>query len=213
MKIWDISRTLQNHLAPWPGDTPFTFGLVSRIGPGSSVNIGAITMSVHNGTHADAPFHFDPSGATIDAAALEKYFGPALVVDLEGRFSETRQLIQIDDLRPNEMKIAKAGRLLIKTGTWRDSSVFPAWIPVLAPDVADWLQAKKVVLVGFDVPSVDPVDAKILANHHALTRGGIGIVESLDLSGVAEGLYHMAALPLKISGADGAPLRAVLWRE
>jgi arylformamidase len=169
-------------------------------------------MSVHNGTHADAPFHFDGAGRAIDAMRLEDYFGPSVVVDLKGRFSETRPLIQIDDLVPNESRIAESRRLLIKTDIWRDSSAFPAWIPVIAPGVTDWLQTRKVVLVGFDVPSVDPIDAKVLTNHYALARAGICIVESLDLSGVEAGVYQFAGLPLKISSADAAPVRAVLWR-
>jgi arylformamidase len=212
MKLWDISRSLTNKLAPWPGDTPFSSRLVSEIESGSSVNVGAITMSVHNGTHADAPFHFDSAGQTIDAIRLEDYFGPSVVVDLKGRFSETRRLIEIDDLAPNESRIAESRRLLIKTDIWPDSSAFPTWIPVIALGVAEWLQARKVVLIGFDVPSVDPIDAKVLTNHHALARAGISIIESLDLSGVEEGVYQFAGFPLKISGADAAPLRAVLWR-
>ena len=81
------------------------------------------------------------------------------------------------------------------------------------PDVAAWLQEKGVRLLGLDLPSVDLIDAKVLQNHHALGRAGIWIVESLDLSEVAAGLYDFAAFPLKISGGDGAPVRAVLWRD
>ena len=143
---------------------------------------------------------------------LEDYFGPSVVIDLKGRFSQARRLIEIDDLSPNESRIAESRRLLIRTDIWPDATVFPTWIPVIAPGVAEWLQARNVVLIGFDVPSVDPIDAKVLANHHALARAGICIVESLDLSGVEAGMYQFAGFPLKISGADAAPLRAVLWR-
>jgi arylformamidase len=52
-----------------------------------------------------------------------------------------------------------------------------------------------------------------LQNHHALAHAGIAIIESLDLSAVAHGIYNLAALPLKIAGADGAPVRAALWRD
>ena len=58
MKIWDISRTLSNDLAEWPGDEPFRFRLTNEKAKGASVNLGAITMSVHNGTHADARISF-----------------------------------------------------------------------------------------------------------------------------------------------------------
>jgi arylformamidase len=212
MNLWDISRTLTDNLAPWPGDTPFAYQLVSQIATGSSVNVGTITTSVHNGTHADAPFHFDNAGNAIDAVSLENYFGSCVVVDLKGRFSENQRVIEIDDLAANGNMISESRRLLIKTDTWTDSSIFPSWIPVLAPGAAEWLQVRNVVLIGFDVPSVDPIDSKVLANHHALARAGICIVESLDLSAVEGGLYQFAGLPLKISGGDGAPMRAVLWR-
>ena len=95
----------------------------------------------------------------------------------------------------------------------RDSAVFPLWIPVIASDVAEWLQTKGVQLLGLDLPSVDSIDAKVLANHHALARAGIWIIESLDLSAVSPGLYNFAAFPLKIAGGDGAPVRAILWRD
>jgi arylformamidase len=104
-------------------------------------------------------------------------------------------------------------RLLVKTGRWSDSTVFPQKIPVLAADVPVWLQKNGVKLLGVDLPSVDDIDSKSLQNHHALSRAGIVIIESLDLSAVAPGVYNLAALPLKIAGADGAPVRAVLWRD
>ena len=66
MKIWDISRTLSNDLAEWPGDEPCRFRLTREKTKGASVNLGAISMSLHNGTHADARFHFDVDG---DASA------------------------------------------------------------------------------------------------------------------------------------------------
>ena len=104
-------------------------------------------------------------------------------------------------------------RLLVKTGRWSDSTVFPNRIPVIAADVPAWLQKNGVKLLGVDLPSMDEIDSKSLQNHHALAQAGIGIIESLDLSDVASGIYNFAALPLKIAGADGAPVRAVLWRD
>ncbi|HXM73725.1 MAG TPA: cyclase family protein [Chthoniobacterales bacterium] len=215
MKIWDISRTLADDLAPWPGDTPFHFELTRKIPQGDAVNLGAISMSVHNGSHADAPFHFDAKGKTIDQVALEAYFGSAVVVDLAKIFANTKEFpeIRVDDLQPHSADIEKAARLLLKTGAWRDSTIFPEHIPVIAPDVAEWLQARGIRLLGLDLPSVDPIDAKVLRNHHALNRAGIAIVESLDLSAVESGIYNFMALPLKIASSDGAPVRAVLWRE
>jgi arylformamidase len=215
MKIWDISRTLSDDLAEWPGDEPFHFRLTRKIAEGQSVNLGAIGMSVHNGTHADARFHFDTNGESIEKAPLEIYLGRAAVVDLTEAFSQSKEkhLITVEDLQPHSEEIAESARLLVKTGRWRDSAVFPNQIPVIAADVPSWLQKNGVKLLGLDLPSVDEIDSKSLQNHHALAGAGIAIVESLNLSGVAPGIYNFAALPLKIAGGDGAPMRAVLWRD
>jgi arylformamidase len=215
MKIWDISRTLSKDLAEWPGDEPFHYRLTTEIPKGQTVNLGAITMSVHNGTHADARFHFDPNGESIEKVPLDVYLGRATVVDLAHSFlqSKEKHLITTEDLRPNAEDIAATSRVLVKTGRWSDSTVFPNQIPVIAADVPAWLQKNGVKLLGLDLPSMDEIDSKSLQNHHALARAGIAIVESLDLGGVPPGIYDFAALPLKIAGGDGAPLRAVLWRD
>src|ERR1700730_13326909 len=109
MKIWDISRTLADDLAPWPGDTPFHFKLTKKIPQGDAVNLSAISLSVHNGSHADAPFHFDANGATIEQLALETYFGTAVVVDLTKLFVSAKELpeIKIDNLQAHSAEIEK----------------------------------------------------------------------------------------------------------
>ena len=215
MKVWDISRTLSNNLAEWPGDEPCRFRLTREKTKGASVNLGAISMSVHNGTHADARFHFDTDGESIEKVSLQTYLGRATVVDLWQAFldSKEKHLITIEDLRPSAEAIAATSRILVKTGRWTDSTVFPKQIPVIAADVPAWLQKNGVKLLGLDLPSVDEIDSKSLQNHHALAQAGIAIIESLDLSNVAPGIYQLAALPLKIAGGDGAPMRAILWRE
>jgi len=214
MQIFDVSRPLANDLAPWPGDTPFYFELKWKMAEGATVNVGAVQMGVHNGTHADAPFHFAPGAETIDQMPLETYLGDAVVVDLTKLFEtdRTRQ-IAIVDIESFSDALERAPRLLLKTGVWKDSSIFPESIPVIAADVPEWLRARKVKLIGLDLPSVDPIEAKKLVNHHALAAAGIAIVESLDLSAVEAGTYHFSALPLRISGGDAGPVRAILWRD
>ena len=213
MKFLDITRALAADLAPWPGDTSFDYRLVGRIGEGSSVNLGRIVTSVHSGTHADAYFHFEKAGLTIDRFEPERFIGPAEVVDLSGKFSglsgRPSGEITVGDLETR----VEVPRLLIKTGAWPDSTKFPDAIPALASGVAEWLQTRGVKLLGLDLPSVDQIDSKDLRNHHALAAAGIAIVEGLDLSAAEAGVYSLAALPLKIVGGDGAPVRAILWRE
>jgi arylformamidase len=209
MKFLDITRALAADLAPWPGDTSFDYRLAGRIAEGSSVNVGRIVTSVHSGTHADAFFHFEEAGLTIDRFEPDRYVGPTAVVDLTAKFAHSLGEITIADLESR----ARAPRLLLKTGAWPDSTKFPEAIPVLAPGVAKWMQNRGVKLLGLDLPSVDAIDSKDLRNHHALAAADIAIVEGLDLSKAEAGAYSLAALPLKIVGGDGAPVRAILWRE
>ena len=213
MKFFDITRALAADLAPWPGDTAFDYSLAARIAEGSSVNVGRVITSMHSGTHADAFFHFEESGLTIDQFQPERYLGPAIVVDLSEKFAgfsgTSLGEITTEDLEAS----ARAPRLLIKTGAWPDSTKFPEAIPVLAAGVAEWMQGRGVRLFGLDLPSVDALDSKELRNHHALAAADIAIVEGLDLSQVEAGVYSLAALPLKIIDGDGAPVRAILWRE
>jgi arylformamidase len=210
MKIFDISRPLFNGLAPWPGDTAFHFELKWKMTEGATVNVGAVTMGVHNGSHADAPFHFQQGADTIERMPLETYFGEAVVIDLTNRFEDgARREITIADLSAAD----SAPRVLLKTGVWKDPKIFPEWIPVIANGVAKWLEGRKVKLLGLDIPSVDTIEAKVLVNHHGLAAANIAIVESLDLSEVEAGTYHFSALPLRIKGGDAAPVRAILWRD
>ncbi|MER2192613.1 MAG: hypothetical protein ABS951_16765 [Solibacillus sp.] len=90
------------------------------------------------------------------------------------------------------------------------SEQFPEHIPIIDADVAPLLQERGVVLLGVDNPSVDPLTSKDLAAHHALYKHHVQIVEGLDLSRIDSGLYELICLPLKIEGADGSPVRAVI---
>ncbi|HKR54429.1 MAG TPA: cyclase family protein [Chthoniobacterales bacterium] len=211
--IWDISRPLTNDLAPWPGDSPFRYELKWYLSETCSVNVGTVTMSVHNGTHADAPFHFSQKGDAIDSVPLENYIGPAIVIDLAEIFSRTQPFVAIAHLQHARSQIEETRRILLKTNCFPDSRRFPDWIPVLKAETIAWLRELRVILLGVDLPSVDPIEATILANHYALAAGNIAILESLDLSGLEAGVYQFAALPLKVVGGDAAPVRAVLWRD
>ncbi|MFN2508072.1 MAG: cyclase family protein, partial [Chthoniobacterales bacterium] len=141
MKIFDISRTLADDLAPWPGDAAFQFKLNARIAKGSSVNLGMVSMSVHNGSHADARFHFENEGWTIEQAQLDAYLGPAIVADLSQKYnSGALPQMTTEDLARWDEELKNAPRLLLKTNVWTDSRVFPKRIPTIAPDVPAWLQ-------------------------------------------------------------------------
>jgi arylformamidase len=206
MKIIDISHPHSERLAPWPGDTPFDFRFVQRLRDGASCNVGKLTCSIHSGTHADAPYHYNESGATIDAVPPEIFIGPARVFAAPNRQIITRQVFAGLNGRATP-------RVLIRTNACDDKSVFPPSIPTLAPDVPGWLGEQGVRLIGVDVPSVDQVDSKTLSIHHALDAANIVILENLDLRSVSVGDYWLIALPLRLAGADGSPVRAILLEQ
>src|SRR5258706_16395496 len=85
MQIYDISLPIDPALAPWPGDTPYSFTWNCTKAEGVAVNLGSISTSLHVGTHADAPYHFDSFGASIDQLSLGPYVGDAIVLDLSGK--------------------------------------------------------------------------------------------------------------------------------
>ncbi|WP_124726900.1 arylformamidase [Staphylospora marina] len=202
----DITRPLHAGMPVWPGDTPFSFELSWTKEQSGSVNVGRWVMSSHTGTHVDAPFHFDEAGKKMHEVDLSLYAGPALVVRLPERGS-----IGASDL---EGKVPDGTeRLLIRTDSWKDPSVFPETFTFIRPDAAPFLAKKGVRLLGLDVPSVDPVDSKSLDAHHSLHRFGIHLLESTDLSRVEEGEYELFAFPLRVEGGDGSPVRAVLRKK
>jgi arylformamidase len=202
VNIYDITLPITTNLANWTGDVPYSRTIQMEIANGDSVNLSSMEMSLHTGTHADAPFHYANDGQTLDQIDPSIYMGLAVVVDVFGY-----ETIPLQALTPH---LTKAPRLLLRTNAWQDHTRFPESIPVLAPEVPAVLGEKGIVLLGLDVPSVDALDSKTLPNHRALGRAGVHILESLDLRQVPEGLFELFALPLRLVGADGSPVRAVL---
>ncbi len=203
MKLIDISRPIYTGMPVWPGDTPTEFIFVATKAGGFSCNVGRARLSMHSGTHADSPYHFDEAGAKIDEVPLDAYVGPAVVVDVRGR-----GIIDANCFAGVDLGISP--RVLLRSDVWRDPTEFRSEWPVLAPELAPWLATQGVRLLGLDFPSVDQRDSKDLPVHHALDRAKILILENLDLRSAEPGLYELIALPLRIRGGDGSPIRAVL---
>ena len=203
MRILDITLPLRPGVAVWPGDVAYTFEQTLRQADGGSVNVGAARLSMHTGTHADAPFHFDSAGQTMDAVSLTPYVGPCQVIDVP-----PGDAIRLADVEPHLAPGMQ--RVLFRTNAWADPTRFPTAIPVMDLDLVRWLGRQGTLLVGLDVPSVDAIDSKDLPVHHAMASHGIAILESLHLREAPAGQYELVALPMKVVGGDGAPVRAVL---
>ncbi|QUG84373.1 arylformamidase [Bacillus nitratireducens] len=199
----DISQPLNNDIATWPGDTPFSYEVSWSKENSGSVNVGKLTMSIHTGTHIDAPFHFDNDGKKVLDLDIDVYVGTARVIDVSGLESIGKKELESFNLEGVE-------RLLLRTSSHGKANEFPDVIPHLRADIAAFLSEKGIRLIGVDVPSVDPLDDKELAAHHQLFKHGIHILENVVLDHVVDGDYELIALPLALTDADGSPVRAVI---
>jgi arylformamidase len=202
--VHDISILVHPATPEWPGDTPFSCGWTGRLADGESVNLSAIAMSPHVGTHADAPLHVRDGAPSSEALPLDAFLGEAQVIDVAG------PLRDISAAELMERVDRGTTRVLLRTGVTVADGTFPDDWPALSADAARAMAAAGVCLVGVDAPSVDRRHSKSLAVHHALFEGGASVLENLDLRAVASGRYELVALPLRIAGLDAAPVRAVL---
>jgi arylformamidase len=205
-RIIDISQPIGERTAVWPGDQPPLFAWTMRQDRGDSVNVAALTMSAHTGTHADGPFHVHSSGSRAGAVPLENYLGPAVVVDARGRTA-----IDVDAFAG--VDLTGAERVLFRTRDSVNPEIFPEPFAWVTPALARRLGAEGVKLLGTDAPSVDPFDSKTLEAHHILGDHGIAILENLVLTNVKPGRYTLIALPLRLEDADSSPVRAVLLQD
>ncbi|MGM0705075.1 MAG: cyclase family protein [Bacteroidota bacterium] len=203
MTQWiDISQPLHADVAAWPGDVPLSQRPTLSIHDGDAVNCSAIRMSTHLGTHADAPYHVDSAGATTSQWALDVFLGPAEVVAIPP---------EADAICPEHIDTTTAPRLLFKTvSSQRSATRWNETFPVVSAEAVSWMHAHDVCLIGTDTPSVDPANSTVLTAHHALNDAQIVNLENLRLGAVAAGRYTLMALPLRLTGSDAAPVRAVL---
>ena len=201
--IYDISPPIDPALKVWPGDTPPSREVLLDMQKGANLTLSSLHATVHLGAHTDAPSHYGADAPSIDQRSLELYLGPCQVMRVTVARNE-RILPAILTGPP------AAERILFATGTFPDPTEFNEDFAALSPELIDHLQAGGVRLVGLDTPSVDPFASKDLPAHHACLRHDIGILEGVVLDGVPEGVYELIALPLRLVGYDGSPVRAIL---
>ena len=203
-KLWDISPPVNASTPVFPGDTAYAQQWVARIEPGCPVNVSAITLSPHVGAHADAPLHYDPSGAAIGAVELDAFLGPCRVIHAIGCGPLVRPehlAHALDQLPP---------RVLVRVYRLQPQDRFDNALPAFAPETVSLLADRGVNLIGIDSASIDPADSKTLESHQVIRRRGLRVLENLLLDDVPEGDYELIALPLKLTTADASPVRAVL---
>lgn len=192
MILYDISRDILT-TQPYEGDPAPQVTVLSSIENGDAYNMSQVTMCTHNATHIDAPKHFDDDGATIGKIRLSHLYGKCTVVTIDGVLTGE----DMEELLPHCKK-----RLILHG---RGNAY-------LTSSAAQVVAESGLVLIGTDAVSIAaPFDE--LRTHLELARAGVVVLENLFLEGVQDGLYTLSAFPIKLSGLEAAPCRAVLIDE
>jgi len=210
-RVVDLSVPLDERTPVYPGDPPV------RLTPAATAardgyNLLAVHMGSQSGTHCDAPYHFDPAGPRIDELDLRLFTGRGVIVDVRGR--PARHAIGVADLGPLD-QVGPDTLVLLHTG-WSAHLGTPRYAdhPYLAADACRALLDRGVRTVGLDTPNVDetpdPDHPPDWACHRVIAAAGGVVVENLTgLAAVDFPDPFVSVLPLRLTGADGAPVRAV----
>jgi len=175
-------------------------------------NATTLSLYSHAGTHMDAPRHFLPEGAPLDRQDLSVCIGPATVINLAP--AEPRQLITVEDMSSVADSIEPGARLLIRTD-WHKRYGTPEYrheLPRISVELARWMAERQIGMVGVEPPSVADVNnaEELTEVHQTLFRGNVLIVEGLaNLDQIESVNLEFIALPMKIIGGDGSPVRAI----
>ncbi len=227
-KIVDLTYPFSAETHHWPTAQPFYLEKVAegRTAGGywySSYNYGG---SEHVGTHMDAPFHFAEGKWTAEQIPLARLIGPGVVIDMRRQAEKNPDyLLHLNDIRNWEKsrgRIPRGAIVLIQSGWgkyWGDrkayfgtaepNNVSDLHFPGLSKDAAMFLvKQRHVKAVGIDTPSIDPGPSKDFLAHQVLGEANVAIFENVAaLERLPTRGSTVYAIPMKIKGGSGAPLR------
>lgn len=189
----------------WPGDTPFSYRLDATL-EADGANVGSIEMSLHIGTHVDAPYHYDDFGKAVNVLSLDLFIGPVVIVELEGQTEITEPVLQALNFKSTE-------RIFFKTKNHYDAYTFEPNYTVFTPEAIIFLAQRGVRVIGTDAPSIDALTDTSLRAHQMCKELNVYIIENLWLKDVSQGNYDFIGLPLALQGADASPIRAVIKKQ
>lgn len=198
MDYIDITIPLSEKTPVFPGDPAIRLEPVRRDG----YRITSICFSSHSGTHVDAPSHYIEEGCDVDGIPLGSLNGDSVVIDM----TSVAGYIEKDDIAevPEGVKI-----LIFKTNFSCDSSGISDYLS-LSCECAEYITDCGITCVVTDAPSIEAYDGDGSV-HRTLLGKDVYIIEMAALSGVRPGRYRLNAMPLRLEGCDGSPVRAVLY--
>jgi len=231
-KLVDLTHPFDANTIYWPTEQGFRFeqGNNGVTDKGYYYSANRFCTAEHGGTHIDAPIHFFAGRQTVDQIPLERLIGEAAVIDVSAQCEAERDyLVNVADLRAWE---EQQGRqlidviVLLRTGYsrhWPDrekylgtrgygaEAVAQLHFPGLAPEAARWLvEHRAPKAVGIDTASIDYGQSTHFQSHVTLFEKNVPVLENVaNLDRLPSRGAHVVALPMKIAGGSGGPLRII----
>lgn len=228
----DLSHDYSAESIFWPTADPFRLEVVAAgmTPQGYYYAANNFATSEHGGTHLDAPIHFAEGRWTVDEIPLDRLVGPAVVIDVSGpAASQPDYQVSVADLAAWEQThgtVPDEAIVLLRTDysrRWPDAerylgtaergeaAVPNLHFPGLHPDAARWLaETRRVKAVGIDTASIDYGQSSLFESHRTLYERNIPAFENLTaLDRLPPRGATLIALPMKIKGGSGGPLRAI----
>lgn len=231
--VWiDLTHNLSSDAVFWPTAEPFsmTTDFEGMTDKGYYYSAYSFSTAEHGGTHIDAPVHFAKGANHVNEIPLEQLIGDAVVIDVSGEVSQNRDhLVSLTDLKGWEAQhgeIPPDSIVLLRTGfgqLWPDAEkylgtslrgaegVAQLSFPGLDPLAADWLiQNRKIKAIGIDTASIDFGKSTHFETHVALMTHNVPVFENVaNLDQLPPTGAYVIALPVKIRGGSGGPLRII----
>ena len=231
-QIIDLSYAFSEDTVYWPTAEGFSLRVDSAglTEAGYYYAANSFFTAEHGGTHLDAPVHFAEGMPSVEEISLDRLLGPAVLVDVQDRALEDSDYqVQVEDFTSWEGEygtIPTGSIVLLRTGWGRyypdkkkylgtDRSGVEALpdlsFPGLDPRAAQWLvEHREISAIGLDTASIDRGQSTMFEAHQILFKAGIPVFENVaNLGCLPETGFEIIALPMKIKGGSGAPLRIV----
>ena len=220
--ITELNHVLEKDIPCWPTQPHFMLNQWAKKAWEGPANHFLISMSEHNGTHMDASYHFfdkDEGGRSIEEFPVKKFMGPCVKLDMTGK--DSGSLVSKEDIVLWEKEygdIEKDDIVLFCFGWGKffkpmpEGKKFSEKWPGLSEEGAVYLADKEIKMVGTDTFSIDASFAENDEAHNVLLAKDILVLECLaNLEEIPERAYFIA-LPLRLDGGSGSPIRAIaIW--
>ncbi|HEU5460852.1 MAG TPA: cyclase family protein [Nitrososphaeraceae archaeon] len=207
--IIDLSQSINSNIKLYPGSPSVYFLKWSKYSI-DGYDSEAIFLSTHTGTHIDAPSHFIEGAEPIDNIDVNRFVMKN--VHLLKIFKSSNQLITVEEIINSGIDIKENDSIIFSTG-WEHNYKSDNYInanPGLSPEAAIYLSNKKINAVAIDSPSIDSAIESEFPVHKILLKNDIIIIENLcNLAQIDKPKFKLIAIPLKLLGASGSPVRAL----